>query len=359
MPLTDFGSNPGALRAFSYIPKNLDKGAPLIVVLHGCLQSAAGYNYGSGWSQIADENGSALLFPEQQRQNNPNLCFNWFQAEDFNRGSGEALSVRQMVSQMVQQHDLDGERIFVTGLSAGGAMTGVMLAAYPDVFTGGAIIAGLPYGTASTVPEAFDRMRGHGISNDSDLGELVKRASRHTGPWPTVSIWHGDADQTVAPSNATAISNQWRNLHQLPEAPSREDRVDGHVHRVWSDSNGRDLIEEYLVSGMGHGTPLKVGGPDGCGVAGPYMINAGISSTRLIARFWKLRRSLTLPSAGTPAVSGKELTILETSSEPFTSQSVEQWSKPSIQRIQAKGAQSKFSVQKVIEDALRSAGLMK
>src|SRR5262245_48215870 len=80
--LTNFGSNPGALRAKIYLPKHLPVGAPLVIVLHGCTQNAAAYDYHSGWSRLADEEGFALLFAEQQRVNNPNLCFNWFQPDD-------------------------------------------------------------------------------------------------------------------------------------------------------------------------------------------------------------------------------------------------------------------------------------
>ena len=204
--LPDFGTNPGMLRARIYVPANLADNAPLVVVLHGCTQSAAGYDQGSGWSALADLHGFAVLFPEQQRANNANLCFNWFVPEDTRRDSGEALSIRQMVEAMVVAHGIDRRRIFVTGLSAGGAMASVMLATYPDVFAGGAIIAGLPYGSAATIPEAFDRMRGHGGPSDQALQTLLRGASDHDGPWPTISVWHGTADLTVNSPTRTASS---------------------------------------------------------------------------------------------------------------------------------------------------------
>ena len=103
-PFRQFGSNPGRLNAWGYVPEGLAKGAPLVVVLHGCTQSARGYDHGSGWSAAADEHGFAVLFPEQQRANNPNLCFNWYQTQDARRGGGEALSIRQMVNAMQVRH---------------------------------------------------------------------------------------------------------------------------------------------------------------------------------------------------------------------------------------------------------------
>src|SRR5882757_2300932 len=142
----NFGSNPGALRMFSYRPSNVSAGSALVVVLHGCTQTAGGYDLGAGWSTLADRFGFTLLLPEQQRSNNPNGCFNWFQPADIKRGHGEALSIRQMVEKMVSDFQIDPTRVFITGLSAGGAMTSVMLATYPDVFAGGAVVAGLPYG---------------------------------------------------------------------------------------------------------------------------------------------------------------------------------------------------------------------
>ena len=127
-------------------------------MLHGCTQTAAGYDIGAGWSTLADRYGFALLFPEQRQANNQKLCFNWFEAGDIARDRGEPLSIRQMIERMVRDHGIDEQRIFVTGLSAGGAMTGVMLATYPEVFAGGAVIAGLPYGSATSVKDAFEAM---------------------------------------------------------------------------------------------------------------------------------------------------------------------------------------------------------
>ncbi|WP_404339217.1 alpha/beta hydrolase family esterase [Sphingomonas sp. MMS12-HWE2-04] len=323
--LLTFGSNPGALRGRCHLPEGLGANAPLVVVLHGCTQDAGGYDHGSGWSHLADEQGFAVLFPEQQRANNANLCFNWFNAEDTRRGSGEPESIRQMIVAMIAKHRLDPARVYVTGLSAGGAMTSVMLATYPELFAGGAIIAGLPYGTARSVPEAFDRMRAHGGPDAAALGGLVAAASDHQGPWPRISVWHGDGDRTVSSANAALVVEQWRGLHGVAKAPDRTESVDGHPRSVWRNAQGRDVIEEYRIAGLGHGTPLSTFGDDACGNAAPYMLEAGISSTRHIARFWGISDAVARPAT----------------------------------KSQAEPAQAPHGVTRVIEDALRAAGLMR
>jgi len=197
-----FGSNPGDLRMFAFVPANLQQPRALVVVLHGCGQTATGYDHGAGWSTLAKHYGFALLLPEQQISNNANTCFNWFNPDDIGRESGEAASIRQMIKRMVEGHAIDPHRVFITGLSAGGAMTTVMLATYPEVFAAGAVIAGLPFGVASNMREALTGMRGARERTPRELGDLVRKASRHKGQWPRLSVWHGSADRTVSPTNA-------------------------------------------------------------------------------------------------------------------------------------------------------------
>ncbi len=335
--LTGFGSNPGALRGWVHVPADLPPSAPLVIVLHGCTQTAAGYDHGAGWSQLADRHGFVLLYPEQERANNPNLCFNWFGPEDMRRDAGEPLSIRQMIAAMTDRHTLDPTRVFVTGLSAGGAMSSVMLACYPELFAGGAIIAGLPYGVARSIPQALERMREQGGADAARLAGLVRAASTHTGSWPTVSVWHGDADATVAAANADAIVAQWRALRGLPEQPSAIDMRDGYPRKVWRDHDGREVIEQIGIAGMGHGTPLSTLGADACGHPGAHMLEVGTSSTRHIARFWGLLKD------GVDEV-GVERPTRRATAEPDA---------PSRTKLPID------SVEQVIGKALRAAGLMR
>ena len=284
----DFGSNPGNLRMLSYVPKGLPKGRPLVIALHGCTQTAAVYDHGSGWSNLADRHGFAMLFPEQQRANNPNNCFNWFLASDTRRDQGEALSIRQMIECLIQEYGVDRSRIFVVGLSAGGAMAAAMLAAYPDVFAGGAIIAGLPHGAATNVQEAFEAMAGRKTRSAEQWGDLVRAASPHAGPWPRLSVWHGSADAIVNPQNMESILVQWTKVHRLPLAPSLEHEMHGHKRRVWRSDDDVDVIEAISITGMPHGVPLATTGIEGIGHAGPFHFDVGLSSTHLIAMFWGL-----------------------------------------------------------------------
>lgn len=165
-------------------------------------------------------------------------------------------------------------------------MTSVMLATYPEVFAGGAIIAGLPYRSATNMMEAFVRMNGYGSPSDSQLDALVRGASEFTGPWPSISVWHGDSDTTVDNSNASSIVRQWKNIHKVEGPPTRVEMVDGFPRQVWCDANGRVVIEHYIIGEMGHGTPISAEGDEGLGEEGKYMLDVGISSTRHIADFW-------------------------------------------------------------------------
>ena len=342
----NFGSNPGRLKMYSYVPAGLPNPAPLVVVLHGCTQTAAGYDVGAGWSTLAERYGFAVLMPEQQQTNNANLCFSWFNPEDCTRNQGEACSIRQMIARLAKDHDIDSGNIFVTGLSAGGAMTSVMLATYPEVFAGGAIIAGLPFGVASNVEEALTGMRQTPSLTPGELGDMVRAASPHNGPWPKVSVWHGRSDFTVNPSNALAIVQQWLDVHGLPLTPMSRNKIDGHDHAIWWNGDGETIVESYDIASMAHGAPLGTGeSNEFFGMAGPYLIDAGISSSYHIARFFGLTDKVhrarpaeqLFPSLNVPAGSQAK----SESQEGFS------------------GRFSKIDVNEIITKALTSAGLMR
>ena len=286
--ITNFGSNPGNLRMHVHVPAKISESPPLVIALHGCTQTAASYDQGTGWSALADRLGFIVVFPEQQPINNPNTCFSWFLPGDTARDSGEALSIRQMMATASEKFDIDADRVFVTGLSAGGAMASVMLATYPEIFAGGAIIAGLPFGAASSVQEAFEAMFNERAPSLRALGDGVRAASKHRGPWPKISVWHGTADTVVRVSNADHIIRQWLDVQKLPQHASGEEEIGRHMRRFWEDANGVTRVEAYAIAGIGHGVPLATADAESVGATGPFFLEAGISSTSEITRFWGL-----------------------------------------------------------------------
>lgn len=323
-PLSDLAvpfANPGALRMRTFVPAGLPTAAPLVVVLHGCTQTAAGYDRAAGWSALATAHGFALLFPEQGRANNPNLCFNWFEAGDTRRGGGEAASIANAVAAIVAQVRLDATRVFVTGLSAGGAMANVMLATYPDVFAGGAVIAGLPFGAATGVREALTAMATPAALTGPALGDKVRAASTFTGPWPRVSVWHGDADRTVSLANGRAVADQWADVHGATATRDGE-------RTVWRNAAGVAVVEFTEIGGMGHGTPID--SRDG-GVAAPFMLDVGIASSARIAAFWGL---------GTTPARTREAA-------------------PPLMSPAPRLRSTRFDLGSLINDTLRAAGVMK
>lgn len=359
----DFGSNPGALEMFTYVPASLPPAPALVVVLHGCTQTAAAYDYGSGWSDLADRHGFVLVYPQQNAANNQKTCFNWFVPGDIARDEGEALSIRQMVERASRDHGVDPARIFVTGLSAGGAMTAVMLATYPEVFAAGAVVAGLPYGAALNVQQALESMFQGRSMPASELGDLVRAASRHRGPWPRLSVWHGSADAVVKPGNAEELVKQWRDLHGLAETPDARDTVDGQSRRVWRDADGRDVIEAFAIAGMGHGTPLAVGeGEAKAGHASPYMLEAGISSSHHVAAFWGLTATSMPRTDGVALVSPDGTIRLEPKRPNAAKTGAKTRTETRVDATESKPAGPQFSaspldVNAVIARAFRAAGL--
>jgi feruloyl esterase len=363
--ISEFGTNTGELKMFAFVPDSLPRAPALVVVLHGCGQTAAAYDFGTGWSTLAKRYGFALLMPEQQGANNAHTCFNWFNPGDVARGRGEAASIRQMVARMAADHKIDPARIHITGLSAGGAMTSVMLAAYPDVFASGAIIAGLPYGIASNVREALGGMMQSTSRPAGELGDFVRNASRHKGPWPKVSVWHGSADRTVNPGNANEIVKQWLDVHGLPAAPMSTGDVDGHPRSVWWNADGETVVESYTISDMAHGTPLGLAGNDEpYGAVGAFLLEAGISSSYHIAAFFGLTgRVIPANEAAISVPASKIVPSAATETLQSSDLAATLWSKTHKPVREPKPAPREpkrgIDVGSVITRALTAAGLMK
>ena len=352
------GPNPGALLQYRYKPPGLPPGAPLLVILHGCGQTAAGLDTGAGWSELARRFGFALLAPEQTMANNMGTCFNWFQPGDTSRDQGEAASIRQMILETAKDFVSDPTRIFITGLSAGGGMTSAMLAAYPELFAAGAIIAGLPHGAASNMGEAMSAMHRPPARNSREWGDAVRQASsqkgaQHAGPWPRISVWHGDADRTVGIANQQAIVTQWHDVLGLASGPVETQMGTARVLR-WGDGRGPVKLESITVPGMGHGIPIKPGNNnDACGTPAPFILDVGISSSFHIAEFFGLTKQK--PEAKIPDSKIKE-PKLKVAAKPVPPQAVPPVPVPALPRL----LPIKLApIKQVIVKALSAAGLIK
>ncbi len=208
--VSSFGSNPGNLTMYKYVPDGISENAPLVVAMHGCGMSANMYK-DSGWNGLADQYKFYVIYPEQKSANNMNSCFNFFEPGDMNRDQGESLSIKSMVDYMKNNYSINEQKVFVNGFSAGGYMAPVMMATYPDVFSGLSINSGGPYKCATNMNDAFNCMNPGVNKTPSYWGDLVRNATSFNATYGPVKIVQGENDHTVRPINATELKEQWEN----------------------------------------------------------------------------------------------------------------------------------------------------
>lgn len=292
--LTGFGDNPGNLKAWHYVPKQLPEEAALVLVLHGCGQNAAEMARLSGWNALAEEYRFAILYPEQQVSNNRQNCFNWFLPEDMQRDSGEALSIRHMLKHMLEEYNLDEDRVYVSGISAGGAMAAVMMAAYPGQFDAGAVHAGVPYGAARDLQTGLQAMQGQIIHSPSEWAAKVNaQHPTYNEAYPSVAIFHGTDDPLVSPVNASELAKQWGFLHGIDfsnptEQPAFEDNEK--VKRLsFTGEDGTVKLVKYDIQGLGHAIAVDPGkGQQQGGATGRFAKDVDFFSSYWTAAFFGL-----------------------------------------------------------------------
>jgi poly(hydroxyalkanoate) depolymerase family esterase len=293
---TDFGENPGQLKAWLYTPGTVADSPALVVVMHGCGQSAEEFAAATGWNKLADAGGFLLVYPEQVATNNINRCFNWFTPEDQQRGAGEALSIQQMVQTVVDSFSVDPNKIYATGFSAGGAMTAVMLSTYPDVFAGGAPTAGIPYGAADNLASGLAAMGGQTDKLPEEWALLVEhQLPDFAGPYPSVIIVHGRADAIVNPQNATEMLEQWGALHGIdvntaPVNGTQDFDDNPRISLVhFANAEGQPVVRLFRVTDLGHAFPIDEGTAlDQGGTPGQWTADADWHATYWIAHFFGL-----------------------------------------------------------------------
>ncbi|MGR9409982.1 extracellular catalytic domain type 1 short-chain-length polyhydroxyalkanoate depolymerase (plasmid) [Rhizobium leguminosarum] len=288
---TAFGSNPGRLVMKSFVPTTrLPKNPALVVLLHGCHQTPESLDAAAGFSKLAKERGFVLLYPQQTRANNSQNCFNWFRPSAVARDRGEVRSIKQMIEHICERHRIDRSRIFVAGLSAGGAMTGALVANYPSLFAGAAIIAGMPFGSARDAMSALRAMKSGATPPLGGWGRPIAEISPEAKVWPAITIWQGMEDRVVKPVNALACVAQWLEVQGIAESSGRLQEKPWGRLQSWKMS-GQLKVALYSVANMGHGLPIKKRKSVTALRSGdPYVIAVEISAPAEMMRLWGLSR---------------------------------------------------------------------
>lgn len=263
-----------------HVPPGLAPGGPLVVLLHGCHQDPEIFAAESGWLARARQDRFVLLLPGQSSERNAQRCFNWFREADISYRGGEAAAIAAMTRHTLARYRCDPTRVFVVGLSAGGAMAACLLAAFPRLYRAGAVVAGLPAGAASGMVGAMTRMAGRASTLSAASWAARARAlapSGETGPWPSLLIWHGMGDPVVDPANAVALAAQFADLLEMGD-PSAS--VSGPItKRQWIHRDRSVKLTLIQQQGAGHAyqNPAATGA-DAFVIKGNYDITSEICS---------------------------------------------------------------------------------
>jgi len=293
-------SNSAGTRAYKlYVPvRGASTARPMVVMLHGCTQSADDFAAGTRMNRLADEHGLLVVYPEQAAQANASKCWNWFQPGDQVRDAGEPSLIAGIVQQVAQRHAVDPRRIYVAGLSAGAAMAVVLGQTYPDVFAGVGVHSGVPYGSAHDIPSALAAMKGGRSGLPAQKGRAGGTASARRQalqPVPTI-VFHGDRDHTVQHSNCAAIIEQARQARRTQaDAAASSSRMQAgqasggrsYTRTVDADASGQVHIEAWTLHGAGHAW-------SGGDARGSFTDGSGPDASAEMLRFF-----LALPRAGT------------------------------------------------------------
>ena len=250
------------------------KALPLVVMLHGCTQNPDDFAAGTRMNAIAEERQCFVLYPAQTRTANRSQCWNWFKRAHQRRDKGEPAIIAGMTREIVKRYGINGRKVYVAGLSAGGAMAAVMRAAYPDVYAAAGIHSGLPVGSAHDVQSAFAAMRG---------APRASGASAVAGGITPAIVFHGDCDATVHPRNGAQVASQCADHHEetLHVVVQRGQVPGGHAYTrsVHRDATGRIVLEHWEVHGAGHAW-------SGGSAAGSYTDPNGPDAAREMMRFF-------------------------------------------------------------------------
>ena len=252
-----------------YVPAGASSAPrPLVLMLHGCTQSPDDFAAGTGMNAVADETGLLVAYPEQTAAHNASKCWNWFRPGDQRRGTGEASLMAAIVDDVARDVPVDAARVFVAGLSAGGAAAAILAREYSDVFRAVGVHSGLACGAAHDLSSAFAAM---------NQGAAGRNAS--SDGVPTITF-HGSADRTVAPVNARhALADAIAGLAAPAMERGRSPGGEAYTRETWRDGQGRPRAEAWTIEGAGHA--WSGGSP-----AGSYTDPRGPDASRAMMRFF-------------------------------------------------------------------------
>lgn len=258
-----------------YVPSTRgEQRLPLIVMLHGCTQSPDDFAAGTGMNALAEEHRCFVAYPEQPASANTQKCWNWFKPEDQHHDRGEPSLIAGITQQIMRDHSVDPSRVYVAGLSAGGAAAAIMGAAYPDLYAAIGVHSGLPVGAASDLPSAFAAMR-----------QGTEGGGRRVPPIPAI-VFHGDQDTTVNPRNGDAIvAAATASARGLRSTRKRGQVSGGHAYScvVHADASGQPFCEQWTIHGAGHAW-------SGGQAPGSYTDPQGPDASREMLRFFAEHR---------------------------------------------------------------------
>lgn len=249
---------------------------PLVVMLHGCTQNPDDFAAGTEMNRLAEEQQCCVLYPAQPMSANSSKCWNWFKAEDQQREGGEPAILAGMTRQIIDIHGLDKSRVYVAGLSAGGAMATTLAMTYPDLFAAVGIHSGLPHGVAQSLPDALGAMQG----GTGPLGGNKAKGNGWVSEVPAI-IFHGDRDTTVHPSNADRVSAQYSASRQAGATVEQGKVTNGHCYTrtTYHNAAGESHLEQWRIHGAGHAW-------SGGSAQGSYTDPKGPNATKEMLRFF-------------------------------------------------------------------------